>query len=80
MDSCGFFPEIGIQSLVDKSLLRMDHNGFHDTLRMHDLLEEMGKEIVRKESRNEPGRRSRIWLEKDFYHVLNNDTVSGCWS
>ena len=78
MDACGFFPEIGIQSLVDKSLLHMDHNGFHDTLRMHDLLEEMGKEIVRKESRNEPGRRSRIWSYKDLCHVMNNDTVSGC--
>ncbi|KAF3456175.1 hypothetical protein FNV43_RR00825 [Rhamnella rubrinervis] len=71
MDSCGFFPEIGIRSLVDKSLLQMDHN---DKLRMHDLLEEMGKEIIRKEPRYEPGRRSRIWLSEDFYHVMNNDT------
>ncbi|KAF3456167.1 hypothetical protein FNV43_RR00817 [Rhamnella rubrinervis] len=71
MDSCGFFPEIGIRSLVDKSLLHMDHG---DGLRMHDLLEEMGKEIVREKSRNEPGRRSRIWLWDDFYHVMNNDT------
>ena len=78
MDSCGFFPEIGIRFLVDKSLLHMDHDGTDDTLRMHDLLEEMGKEIVRKESCNEPGRQSRIWLEDDFYHVMNNDTVSGC--
>ena len=79
MDACGFFPEIGIRSLVDKSLLHMDHDGFDNTvLRMHDLLEEMGKEIVRKESRNEPGRRSRIWLWDDLNHVMNNDTVSGC--
>ena len=74
MDACGFFPKIGIRSLVDKSLLHMDRN----TLRMHDLLEEMGKDIVRKESRNEPGRRSRIWLWDDLNHVMNNDTVSGC--
>ncbi|KAF3443058.1 hypothetical protein FNV43_RR16979 [Rhamnella rubrinervis] len=71
MDCCGFFPEIGIRSLVDKSLLCMDHD---NKLRMHDLLEEMGKEIVREKSRNEPGRRSRIWHSDDFYHVMNNDT------
>ncbi|KAF3456155.1 hypothetical protein FNV43_RR00805 [Rhamnella rubrinervis] len=76
MDSCGFFPEIGIISLVDKSLLHMDHDMDYDRniLRMHDLLEEMGKEIVGEKSRNEPGRRSRIWLGDDFYHVLNNET------
>ncbi|KAF3456164.1 hypothetical protein FNV43_RR00814 [Rhamnella rubrinervis] len=72
MDSCGFFPEISIRSLLDKSLLHMDHD--RNIVRMHDLLEEMGKEIVREESRNEPGGRSRIWLEDDFYHVLNNET------
>ncbi|KAF3457247.1 hypothetical protein FNV43_RR01904 [Rhamnella rubrinervis] len=71
MDRCGFFPEIGIRSLVDKSLLHMDDDS---QLRMHDLLEEMGKEIVREKSRDEPGRRSRVWLRDDFYHVLNNDT------
>ncbi|KAF3457253.1 hypothetical protein FNV43_RR01910 [Rhamnella rubrinervis] len=80
MDRCGFFPEIGIRSLVDKSLLHITEE--YDSLmkrersmlRMHDLLEEMGKEIVREKSRNEPGRRSRIWLVEDFVHVLNNGT------
>ncbi|KAF3457241.1 hypothetical protein FNV43_RR01898 [Rhamnella rubrinervis] len=72
MDCCGFYPEIGIGSLVDKSLLHMDKD--RNWLRMHDLLEEMGKEIVREKSRNEPGGRSRIWLSEDFYHVMNNDT------
>ncbi|KAF3457259.1 hypothetical protein FNV43_RR01916 [Rhamnella rubrinervis] len=72
MDICGFFPEIGIRSLVDKSLLHMDHD--RNILRMHDLLEEMGMEIVREKSRNESGRRSRIWLAEDFFHVLTNET------
>ncbi|KAF3456156.1 hypothetical protein FNV43_RR00806 [Rhamnella rubrinervis] len=70
MDCCGFFPEIGIRSLVDKSLLHIDR----DTLRMHNFLQEMGKEIVLEKSRNEPGRRSRIWLDDDLYHVLNKET------
>ncbi|KAF3456170.1 hypothetical protein FNV43_RR00820 [Rhamnella rubrinervis] len=71
MDCCGFYPEIGIGSLMDKSLLDMDHD--RDRLRMHDLLEEMGKEVVREKSRNESGRRSRIWLKDDFYNVLHKE-------
>ncbi|KAF3457248.1 hypothetical protein FNV43_RR01905 [Rhamnella rubrinervis] len=80
MDICGFFEEIDIRSLVDKSLLHIteEYDFFlrrqRSMLRMHDLLEEMGKEIVREKSRKEPGRRSRIWLEDDLCHVLNNET------
>jgi hypothetical protein len=43
---------------------------------MHDLLQEMGKEIVRRESPTEPGRRSRLWFYNDILHVLKNNTVS----
>nr|XP_048336856.1 disease resistance protein RUN1-like [Ziziphus jujuba var. spinosa] len=41
---------------------------------MHDLLQEMGKEIVRAKSRNEPGRCSRIWNYDDLCHVLEHNT------
>ncbi|KAL1080354.1 hypothetical protein V6Z11_D10G288600 [Gossypium hirsutum] len=36
---------------------------------MHDMLEEMGKDIVRKESIN-PEKRSRLWGAKDVFQVL----------
>ncbi|XP_039010010.1 disease resistance-like protein DSC1 isoform X1 [Hibiscus syriacus] len=36
---------------------------------MHDMLEEMGKDIVRRESKD-PGQRSRLWISKDVYQVL----------
>ena len=42
---------------------------------MHDLLQELGKEIVRCESLEEPGRRSRLWLMEDVIHVLKCNTV-----
>nr|XP_048336979.1 disease resistance protein RPV1-like [Ziziphus jujuba var. spinosa] len=71
MDSCGFFPEIGIRVLIDKSLLHVDND---DKVWMHDLLQEMGKEIVRAKSRNEPGRCSRIWNYDDLCHVLEHNT------
>ena len=43
---------------------------------MHNLLQEMGWEIVRKESK-EPERRSRLWLYDDVLSVLKNKIVSG---
>ncbi|PRQ21988.1 putative leucine-rich repeat domain, L domain-containing protein [Rosa chinensis] len=41
---------------------------------MHDLLQEMGQEIVRQESPNEPGRCSRLWLLEDVKHVLTKNS------
>ncbi|XP_041001200.1 disease resistance protein Roq1-like isoform X2 [Juglans microcarpa x Juglans regia] len=41
---------------------------------MHDLLKELGREIVRRECLEEPGRRSRLFRVEDLYHVLKNDT------
>jgi hypothetical protein len=65
-------PEIDIDVLLKKSLITISLGCFH----MHDLLQELGKEIVRHESPKEPGRRSRLWLYKDILHVLKNNTVS----
>ena len=42
---------------------------------MHDLLEAMGREIVRQESIDDPGKRSRLWHHKDIHHVLTRNTV-----
>ncbi|XP_072070348.1 disease resistance protein Roq1 isoform X3 [Arachis hypogaea] len=67
----GFHPEHGIRVLVDKSLVSIDVN---DCLRMHDLIQDMGREIVRQESTSEPGKRSRLWFDEDIFHVLQNET------
>ncbi|KAK8469992.1 hypothetical protein PHAVU_004G028900 [Phaseolus vulgaris] len=58
--------------LVDKSLLKLSLNGMEVT--MHDLVEDMGKEIVRKESPKDPGKRSRLWLHEDIIQVLEDNT------
>ncbi|KAM1947801.1 hypothetical protein ACFX15_008064 [Malus domestica] len=71
LDSFGFHSDIGIRVLIDKSLISVSYN----MLWMHDLLQEMGWEIVRQESRKEPGKRSRLWLFEDVYDVLVNNKV-----
>lgn len=72
LESCELYPTIGISTLVDKSLLSIQ-NG--NKLSMHDLLQEMGKDIVRQESRRKPGRRSRLWDANDFKRILQKKTV-----
>ncbi|KAL5845864.1 hypothetical protein ACOSQ3_009388 [Xanthoceras sorbifolium] len=58
--------------LVNKSLITVLHN----KIQMHDLLQEMGWEIVRQESPHRLGNRSRLWKEDDVLHVLKNDDPS----
>ncbi|CAL0329618.1 unnamed protein product [Lupinus luteus] len=65
----GFRPEYSIKVLMHKSLLRVKCGH----VSMHDLIEEMGKEIVRTESPVEPGYRSRLWFYEDIIHVLEED-------
>ena len=42
---------------------------------MHDLLQEMGWEIVRQESDKDPGGRSRLWIYEDVHCALTQNTV-----
>lgn len=44
-------------------------------LKMHGLIQDMGREIVRKESPLIPGNRSRLWHYKDILQVLEENSV-----
>ncbi|XP_057745644.1 disease resistance protein RUN1-like [Arachis stenosperma] len=63
--------EIGISVLVDRSLVTVDNN---NKLGMHDLLRDMGREIVREKSPKYPGRRCRLCLQNDVLDVLLKHT------
>ncbi|KAH9726269.1 ADP-ribosyl cyclase/cyclic ADP-ribose hydrolase [Citrus sinensis] len=69
-NASGFYPEIGMSVLVDKSLIAIDS---YIKITMHDLLQELGREIVRQES-IDPGNRSRLWHHEDIYEVLTYNT------
>nr|AFP55548.1 TIR-NBS-LRR [Rosa rugosa] len=68
--SSEFCSHIAIDVLVEKSLLTISS---YNWIYMHDLIQEMGCEIVRKEN-EEPGGRSRLWLRKDIFHVFTKNT------
>ncbi|GLU16366.1 hypothetical protein SLE2022_328040 [Rubroshorea leprosula] len=66
LDGCGFHTKIHLRSLIQKCLLTIREK----KLRMHDLLQEMAREIVRRENPGEPGERSRLSFNKDVRKVL----------
>ncbi|BFG40807.1 hypothetical protein CerSpe_270810 [Prunus speciosa] len=72
LDSCGLYGRIGINDLVQKSLLTISHRN----VGMHDLIQEMAWEIVRRECPDEPGRRSRLCNHDDISHVFINNTAT----
>ncbi|XP_016186770.1 TMV resistance protein N isoform X1 [Arachis ipaensis] len=72
LDGCGFYSEDGIRILIDKSLIAIEH-GY---LRMHDLIKDMGRDIVKQEAPKEAGERSRLWFREDVLEVLTKNTGS----
>nr|XP_048330809.1 disease resistance protein RUN1-like [Ziziphus jujuba var. spinosa] len=64
-----FCPIFAIEVLIDMSLIRIESN----KLRMHHLIQEMGKEIVRQQS-PEVGKRSRLWSPDDVFEVFSENT------
>ncbi|KAH9725662.1 ADP-ribosyl cyclase/cyclic ADP-ribose hydrolase [Citrus sinensis] len=73
LDGCDFSPVIGIEVLINKSLITILND---NTLWMHDLLQELGQQIVQRQSPEEPGKRSRLWKEEEVCHVLIENTGS----
>lgn len=57
-----------LRVLIDKSLISVHE----DRIEMHNLVQEMGRQIVYEESK-EPWKRSRLWCSKDVCDVLEND-------
>ncbi|KAL6224294.1 hypothetical protein ACLB2K_003149 [Fragaria x ananassa] len=63
-----------INVLIEKALIRVGDGPMGpypgDKIWMHDLIEEMGRDIVHEQSPDDPGNRSRLWFHEDVYRVL----------
>ncbi|KAB2617025.1 TMV resistance protein N-like [Pyrus ussuriensis x Pyrus communis] len=57
LDECDFATEVGLQHLVDGCLVEINAR---NKLTMHQLLENMGKAIIRDESPEDPGKHTRL--------------------
>lgn len=71
--SCGFFAEVGLKVLEQRSLITISED---EKLGMHDHIEEMGKNIVRRENPNKPEMHSRLWIREEIKDILANGLVS----
>ncbi|KAM1027777.1 hypothetical protein FF1_040473 [Malus domestica] len=72
LDGCGFFTTVGIQNLSDRCLVAVDE---YNKVKMHQMIRDMGREIVRQESK-ELEKRSRLWNHKDSLNVLREKNGS----
>ncbi|GJZ91596.1 Toll/interleukin-1 receptor domain-containing protein [Tanacetum coccineum] len=70
LESCGFHAEVGLRVLEQKSLITISKSGY---LRMHDHLEEMGRNIVRRSHPDDPNKHSRLWISEEVEHILTNN-------
>ncbi|XP_039160774.1 TMV resistance protein N-like [Eucalyptus grandis] len=68
--SCDLYPDGGIAVLIDKLLITIKYG----KLEMHDMIQEMGREIVRRESPKDPGERDMLWFYEYVLHVLTEGT------
>ncbi|AES65249.1 disease resistance protein (TIR-NBS-LRR class), putative [Medicago truncatula] len=66
-NACKFYPATSIEVLLHKSLMTF---GYCDRIQMHDLVVEMGREIVKQEAPKDPGKRSRLWDPELIYEVF----------
>ncbi|XP_050383809.1 disease resistance protein RUN1-like [Argentina anserina] len=67
--ACGLFPEIGIDILIDISLISIEDG----CIWMQDVIQEMAWETVREESPQKPEKRSRLHNEEDICRVLEGN-------
>ncbi|KAM0066216.1 putative TIR domain, P-loop containing nucleoside triphosphate hydrolase [Helianthus debilis subsp. tardiflorus] len=74
LESCGYHARIGLRVLEQRSLITFV--GDEDYLSMHDHIEEMGKNIVRRPHPDEPNKHSRLWIQEEIEDVLGNDLGS----
>ncbi|GFY94661.1 disease resistance protein (TIR-NBS-LRR class) family [Actinidia rufa] len=71
LDGCKFHTIVGIDNLIDRCLLTI--NGCNK-LMIHQLLQDMAREIVCQESPKEPGKRSLLWDHENSLCVLTEKT------
>ncbi|XP_062082753.1 disease resistance protein RUN1-like isoform X1 [Humulus lupulus] len=72
LDDDGMFADV-IRDLIDRCLIVVTS---FERLWMHDLIQEMGREIVREECVKDPGMCSRLWITKDICHMLRKNKGS----
>ncbi|CAN1804778.1 Disease resistance protein L6 [Linum perenne] len=72
--SCKFYPISGINTLILRSLIKVERDKF----KMHDQLRDLGRSIVREENFEHPWKRSRVWSSMEAVDMLNDGKRLSC--
>ncbi|GKA01452.1 disease resistance protein RML1B-like protein [Tanacetum coccineum] len=67
LKACGINTRSGITTLIQRCLVSITLN---NKLKMHSLIQDMGRDLVRQESPNKPWMRSRLWDHEESFNVL----------
>ncbi|KAL4579996.1 hypothetical protein LXL04_016168 [Taraxacum kok-saghyz] len=74
LESCGFHARNGLRVLEQRSLITTDDHYYDgECIGMHDHIEEMGMNIVRRSHPDNPKKRSRLWIDDEVEDILIND-------
>ncbi|XP_075659826.1 TMV resistance protein N-like isoform X2 [Castanea sativa] len=73
LDACELYPGSGIPRLINKCLITVDRRG---RLSMHDLIQQMGREVIRQQALDILEKRSRLCCYKDSLEVLTGNKGS----
>ncbi|XP_076933589.1 disease resistance protein RPV1-like [Bidens hawaiensis] len=71
LNSCGFSGEVGIRIPEQKSLVHI----LKGRIKMHKLIQQMGRDIVRKMHPDEPAKRSQLWLAQEVFDTFIDSKV-----
>ncbi|CAH1440824.1 unnamed protein product [Lactuca virosa] len=74
LQACDINTRSGITNLIDRCLLSIGRN---NELKMHQLVQEMGRFEVHQESLDKPWKRSRLWCHKESFRVLKQKKGKG---
>ncbi|XP_023746924.1 disease resistance protein RUN1 isoform X2 [Lactuca sativa] len=74
LHACNINIRSGIPNLLDRFLLSI---GWKNELKMHQLVQEMGRFEVRQESLDKPWKRSLLWCHEESFRVLKQKKGKG---
>ncbi|XP_076904437.1 disease resistance protein Roq1-like [Bidens hawaiensis] len=72
LNACDIKTRTGITNLIDRCLLSIGRN---NELLMHQLVQEMGRDLIRLESPSKPWKWSRLWCHEEPFKVLKQEKI-----
>ncbi|QHN76207.1 TMV resistance protein N [Arachis hypogaea] len=73
LNSCGFFADIGIKSLSDKSLISIYSYNNEKYIKMHSLIKKMCWKIIHEESSKNCGQQTRLWNAEEVCNIFQRE-------